>query len=263
MVPDLTIITVCRNAVDSIESTIESVLRQKNACIEFIVIDGASTDGTLEVLSRYQEKLDCLVSEPDRGIYDAMNKGLDRAHGQLVFFLNAKDTLIDEHVAERVISEYRNGNPEILYGDVMVTDSSGNVERRVSYQDWDLARFFEGTICHQGVFAAREAFQICGKFEPDYRFAADLDWLLSALRTFRLRARYLAFPVANFDNGGVSSDRDAKMNELLRAEMNDAIGIYFSRTELFVFKVARRLRLRRIRPAWKSLAALMRWNLRA
>jgi glycosyltransferase involved in cell wall biosynthesis len=259
--PEITVITVCKNAAEGIERTVTSVLAQCATHIEFVIIDGGSTDGTLDVLSHYAPQLDCLVTEPDAGIFDAMNKGLRRAHGELVLFLNAKDTLIDSQVAKRATTAYKETRAAFIYGDVMVIESIEGRTVNISYKDWDLARFFDAPICHQGVFASRQAFDECGGFDIVRRYTADFDWILRALRQKRLPSHYLPTVVAAFDGTGVSSDRNPSVVRQIKAEMKKSLECYFSPWERFGYRLARRAQLRRSPPIWKMVKRAMQWQM--
>lgn len=258
MAPEITVITVCRNAASLLETTIQSVLQQTGVRLEYVIVDGASIDDTSQVLRRYAARVPTIVSEPDTGIYDAMNKGLSRAHGELICFLNAGDTFEAKTVCQQVCARYQEGYPDILYGDVLITSASGKVERRASYDGWDLASFFEFPVCHQGVFATRKAFEVVGPFNQSYRYAADHDWLLRALRRHRLTSCYLPFIISHFDNGGVSTDNQTAV----RAELRRAVASNFSLWERLSYRAFRRLRVRKAPFMWRAIINLMRWRLR-
>lgn len=258
MPPDITVITVCRNAGPLLEATILSVLQQTGVRMDYVIVDGASTDATPEVLQRYAARVDSLVSEPDTGIYDAMNKGLRRAQGELVFFLNAGDVFAAETVCQQVMARFREKRPDVLYGDVIITAASGHVERLRSYEGWDLANLLEFPLCHQGVFATRRAFDVAGFFDQSYRYAADHDWLLRALRRHRLTACYLPLVIARFDSGGVSTSNQMAV----RAELRRAVAHNFSVWERLGYRIFRRLRAREVPSLWRVILGVMNWRLR-
>ena len=117
--PHISIITISYNAVKDIENTILSVLNQTYPNIEYIIIDGGSTDGTLDIIKKYQDKITYWVSEPDKGIYDAMNKGTLKATGEWLNFMNAGDTFYNEQVLENVFRDNNWENTDVIYGDVI------------------------------------------------------------------------------------------------------------------------------------------------
>ena len=115
--PLISIVTVCYNAADEIENTIQSVLNQTYENLEYIIIDGASTDGTIEIIKEYKDKIACFISEPDKGIYDAMNKGISMATGDWICFLNAGDIFAFNNSLSKAITSSDNNNVDIIYGD--------------------------------------------------------------------------------------------------------------------------------------------------
>lgn len=198
----ISIVTVCRNCEANIAQTVESLLAQSFADYEYVVVDGASTDRTLEILEQYRDRMARMrvCSEPDQGIYDAMNKGVRRACGDYVYFLNAGDALYDSQTLSRV-AEHLRGGLDLYYGDMW---KNGGVERYP-------ARICEGElvlrermICHQAIFARR---QLLERFPFDLRFriCADRDWLIRILRARGTYRRMDGVIVARYDEAGVSS----------------------------------------------------------
>ncbi len=177
--PKLTVITVVFNDKKHIEKTIKSVLNQTFKDIEYWIIDGASTDGTLEIIKKYDTQLNYL-SEPDRGIYDAMNKGLERATGQYVIFLNSGDEFYDNQVLERVFSL---PEADVYYGDSVIVDEQGEVlglrrlrpPRQLTWKS--LAKGM--LVLHQAFIARRE---LCPHYDLKYKHAADFDWVIKVLK---------------------------------------------------------------------------------
>ena len=177
--PELTVITVVFNDKNHIEKTIKSVLNQTFKDIEYWIIDGASTDGTLEIIKKYDTQLNYL-SEPDRGIYDAMNKGLDRATGQYVLFLNSGDEFYDNKVLERVFSL---PEADVYYGDSVIVDEQGEVlglrrlrpPMRLTWKS--LAKGM--LVLHQAFIARRE---LCPHYDLKYKHTADFDWVIKVLK---------------------------------------------------------------------------------
>ena len=149
--PLITIITVSYNAVRTIENTILSVLNQVYLDIEYIIIDGGSTDGTLDIIKKYQEKIAYWVSEPDKGIYDAMNKGIEKATGDYLFFLGADDILM-ENAIQKIFGDNLSTKFLMIYGNVMY-DNNNIVKSRFSYKT-----FLHNTIHHQATFYSRKLF---------------------------------------------------------------------------------------------------------
>lgn len=124
-VPSISVITVSYNAVTSIEKTMLSVLNQIYDRVEYIIIDGGSVDGTLEVIQKYVDRLGYWVSEPDKGIYDAMNKGILNASGDWIIFMNCGDIFVDDNVLYSLFFGKKYENVDVLYGDALEVDSNG------------------------------------------------------------------------------------------------------------------------------------------
>lgn len=171
--PLFSIVTVVFNAVDTIRETVESVLNQTWADYEYIVIDGGSTDGTIDILRSYQAQLNYFVSEQDNGIYHAMNKALALCSGEYVFYLNADDYLLDRKALENVASIFRNQHCVVLCCNVRVLYQTYSVIRDTPLDAWLLRR--KKAPPHQGFFAKTSLMQELGGFDTGYRSAADFD----------------------------------------------------------------------------------------
>ncbi|WP_292517446.1 glycosyltransferase family 2 protein [Methanoculleus sp.] len=202
----ISIITVCFNCEELIDRTIKSVVDQTYTNIQYILIDGLSSDKTLEIVKNYEEYIDILVSEKDDGIYDAMNKGLERATGDLVYFLNAGDYLHDNDVL-RNIAERFSANPDsdILYGDYIYYDAVD--EQRCSSYRTGILDLIRRGYCHQTTFAKRSTFTKYGEFNTNYKIYADFDWLLRVLIGSGRSTTYIGIPVVYYLKGGESENQ--------------------------------------------------------
>lgn len=198
------IITVCRNAESLVGSTVNSLISQTFRDFEYLVIDGASTDKTASVVRQLAIGVPlCIVSEPDRGIYDAMNKGIGLARGHWIYFLNAGDDFVDSDVLQRVADHLESsGDSEVAFGDVIYRGVAGQELVRFNWLTRNNLLF--ESLCHQAVFAKRTAFERYGLFDTHYRINADYDWLLKVFRS-RGRFSYFGFPVAFYDDSGLSA----------------------------------------------------------
>ncbi len=197
-----TIITVCLNSVEGIEDTIQSVLAQrKNAPIEYIVVDGGSIDGTLDVLNKYKDVIDVLICEQDEGIYDAMNKGIRAAHGDIIGFLNSGDRYCDNAIKE-VARCFEKTEADVVYGAVIYTHEGEVVRVREPARD-PSEMLLSMVACHQGIFT-RADLQKKYEFDTSYCIAADrkmlFDLYIDGYRFARLNKR-----IAYYDNSGFSS----------------------------------------------------------
>ena len=178
LTPKFSIITVTYNAADTIEDTIQSVISQTYHHVEYIIIDGASKDNTLNIVDRYREHITCLVSEPDKGLYDAMNKGMQLATGDYLCFLNAGDSFHEDDTLQLMVHSLRNTEklPDVLYGETELVDSEGHfvrMRRLSAPETLNWKSFRQGMlVCHQAFFARRE---LTEPYDLHYRFSADFD----------------------------------------------------------------------------------------
>lgn len=185
LTPKFSIITVTYNAADTIEDTIQSVISQTYHHVEYIIIDGASKDNTLNIINRYQEHITCLVSEPDRGLYDAMNKGMQLATGDYLCFLNAGDSFHEDDTLQLMVHSLRNTEklPDVLYGETELVDSEGHfvrMRRLSAPETLNWKSFRQGMlVCHQAFFARRE---LTEPYNLHYRFSADFDWCIRIMK---------------------------------------------------------------------------------
>jgi glycosyltransferase involved in cell wall biosynthesis len=191
------IITPVLNSGPKIRRTVESVRAQQQDLFEHIIVDGQSTDDTLAKIKSYEKGI-TFISENDRGVYDAMNKGIDRASGKYLYFLGAGDS-IRPAVLENVASLLLLDGPAFIYGDVFWEDSG-----LVYAGEFTKAKLKERNICHQAVFYDRRIFDLIGKYE--LRFKVLADWVLN-IKCFgndQIRKQYIDCIIANFEGGGFS-----------------------------------------------------------
>lgn len=216
------------NAVKTIEECISSVIGQTYGNLEFVVIDGGSTDGTLAILERYRSQIDYFVSEPDRGIYNAMNKGIDAATGDYVHFLNSDDKFCDVCVVADV-AEAINKCPEIdlVYGDVLLLSSGDGLVRKSQTPVLSRESLCRKGFCHQALFARREILLRTGGFSEEYQIVADGDWLARALSA-GATSIHLERDIAVYRLGGYSGT-----NVRWREEKRRMLRANFTSWELF------------------------------
>lgn len=203
----ISIITVCFNAVNTIADTLESVATQTQPDIEHIVVDGASKDGTLEVVKRYKHVFK-VISEPDHGIYDAMNKGLRLASGEVIGLLNADDVYADERVLERVAAIMRRDGLDALFGDAefVNADHSDRPVRRYRSGRFRPERIAWGWMpAHPTLFLRRQAYEHFGLFRTDYQIAGDFELVARMFHGGSLRYRHLPEVLVRMRTGGIST----------------------------------------------------------
>ena len=189
----VSIITVCYNASDVISQCLDSVKEQviENVTVEHIVIDGGSNDGTIEII-RAHKSPDHVVSEKDDGLYDAMNKGLASATGDVIAFLNSDDVYADPNVISDVVSAFKSSNAYAVFGDLVVFDpkKEGHIVRR--WKAGPKGNFKHGWMPpHPTLFVRTSVFQRHGGFNLNFKFAADYEWMIRSLHTENLALAYL------------------------------------------------------------------------
>lgn len=199
--PALSIITVCFNVELTLRECLHSIVREKTSDIEYLVIDGASTDGTLAIVREYQEFIDLFVSEPDGGIFEAMNKGLLEASGEFVAFLNADDVYLPGAIAAILDAIYKGrAEVDVFYGDWIAVDANGVVHARRA----DHRLRYRYSLCHQAIAARRAIFPSPQGFDLRYRLCADFD-LISRWQSEGARFRRLSQPLVRFSEAGASA----------------------------------------------------------
>lgn len=179
--PFFSIVTVCYNAVSEIEKTIQSVINQTYNNLEYIIIDGGSTDGTLNVINKYKNNISVLISEPDKGVYDAMNKGIVQAHGQWINFMNAGDTFASNQVLSEIskLDSSLLKNYDVIYGDCIVCISIGEKYSSVTKPFWkDKSIVPSKGFSHQSVFVRTDIAKSM-PFNLKYKICADFNMMFS------------------------------------------------------------------------------------
>ena len=223
--PRVTIVTVCKNAVDTIEKTIKSVVTQSYPNIEYIIIDGASTDGTQGIIKNYENQLAHFQSEPDKGIYDAMNKGNEIATGDWINFMNAGDYFYDENAVGKIISHVETQNfvslrVKLLYCDVFVQRNNElNIRKHKLIFQYGLYN----NICHQAVFYNLKKLGIL-QFDTQYKISADFDFLLKLATKEKGRFyQYIPEPLVVYQSGGLSENQALKALEERKTQFKSHI----------------------------------------
>jgi glycosyltransferase involved in cell wall biosynthesis len=204
----VTIITAAYNAAKTIDETLDSVARQSYPNIEHIVVNGASTDDTQSIIEQYRDKLAAIVSGPDHGVYDAMNKGLALASGEVVGFLNADDIYADKDVLSRVVGIMEHESLDALFGDVEFFRSEDPTRTVRRYRS---ARFSPDQIAlgwmpaHPALFLRRRVYEHYGVFRTDYRIAGDFEYCARIFHSDTLVYRSLPETLVRMRTGGIST----------------------------------------------------------
>lgn len=228
--PIVSIITVTYNAEDLLEDTILNIINQDYPSTEYIVIDGDSTDNTINIINKYRDKIDIIVSEPDQGIYNAMNKAVGLATGEWVNFMNAGDSFVSRDTISQSIKELKS-NTDVLFGNHIYLDS-GKKELRKS----DIKNIYSNiTFNHQSMFYKHDLLNKY-KFNEAFRIVADCEMHLRAYKDGH-KFQYLDIPIANFLAGGVNSQ--FRLNTIL--EFLHALSLHIPKNhdikETFIFKL--------------------------
>jgi glycosyltransferase involved in cell wall biosynthesis len=205
----ISIITVCYNSESTIRDAIASVLGQDYPDVEYIIVDGNSKDGTVEIIKSFDKQISHWISEPDQGIYDAMNKGIALATGDVVGILNSDDFYFDNNILSKVVEAFRDERIDSVFGDLVFVhpDNLDKVVRTYSSKDWHPDKFARGYMpAHPTFFVRRKYYEQHGRFKTDYKIAADYEMLIRLLYVHKLKYKYLPLTMVKMRKGGVSSN---------------------------------------------------------
>jgi glycosyltransferase involved in cell wall biosynthesis len=201
----VSIITVCFNIADTIEDTIKSVLSQDYRNIEYIVVDGGSTDGTLDITNRHKKSIDKVISEPDNGIYNAMNKGLSLSAGDIVATLNGDDVYAEKTTVSRMVEFIQQNSLDAAYGDLVYFDRH---DPRHVKRYWRPGPYRKGAFCrgwvipHPTFFCRKEIYEKFGYFNDTLQIAADFELMLRLIEKNRIKISYLPEVIVKMRTGG-------------------------------------------------------------
>jgi len=231
----ISVITAVYNNENTIEDALKSVLSQTHTNVEYIVIDGKSTDKTLNIIKRYEDKIDTLVSEADSGIYDALNKGIKYATGDIVCFLHSDDIYENENVLQKVNALFEKENVDSVYGDLVYVNKE-NINKVVRY--WKSGEYSHSKLKngwmppHPTFFVKREVYEKYGSFDTSFRIAADYDTVLRFLGVQRITTAYLPEVLIKMRLGGESNKSLANLKkktlEDIKALRKNDIGGYMT-----------------------------------
>ena len=217
----ISIITSVWNNKETIKDAIDSVLSQTYEHIEYIVVDGASTDGTVEIVQSYGDKISKFISEKDNGLYDAMNKGITLATGDIVGILNSDDFYIDNQVIEKVVQEFEEKDVDSVYADLVFVKPE-NLDKVVRYYNSSYFRpekFAYGWMpAHPTFFVKRKVYEKYGVFKTDYKIAADYELLTRFLAKNKISYIHIKEPIVKMRMGGASTS-GLKSNYILNKEI--------------------------------------------
>lgn len=204
----ISIITAVFNNQTNISECLESVKNQTYENIEHIVIDGGSTDKTLEIINSHRDNIGKIISEPDKGIYDALNKGIKNATGEIIGFLHSDDLFFNNQVIKKVIDTFRANKCDVVYGDLIYV-SRNDVNKTI--RNWKSCSFDKKLLKkgwmppHPTMFVKREIYNTYGLFNTDYRIAADYDFILRVMGSGNLKCEYIGDIITKMRVGGASN----------------------------------------------------------
>ena len=229
----LTVVTINRNNALGLEKTLQSVAAQTFKDFEYIIIDGVSTDDSVEIIKKYEIEITHLrwISEPDSGIYNAMNKGLRMASGEYIQILNSGDCLAAPDVTERMMNEIeRLGNPPILYGNMVKRFHDGRqwVDKSFEGSEITMLGMFSGTLNHDSAYIRRDLFEKYGYYDERLKIVSDWKWYLQAIVLNGEKPQYVDINVTLFDMSGISETN----KDLDRAERKKVLEQLFPKAIL-------------------------------
>lgn len=216
--PKFSIITVTYNAEKVLEDTIQSIVTQTYKNVEYILVDGGSTDGTLDIINKYRAHIHTVVSEPDKGLYDAMNKGIRLATGDYLCFLNAGDGLHEDDTLQLMVHSISGtALPDVLYGETDIVDAEGHFvcKRRLSAPERLTWKSFKKgmLVCHQAFFARRDLVE---PYDLSYRFSADFDWCIRIMKKAKVLHNTHLTLIDYLNEGMTTRNHKASLKERFR-----------------------------------------------
>lgn len=228
----VSIITVCLNSAEHLEKAIKSVSEQTYSGIEYIIVDGGSIDSSIDLFNKYKNRINKLLIEKDKGVFNAMNKGINLAEGEIIYFLNSDDRLYDNHVIEEVVAVFaKQPEMDFIYGNIEVFDPiSGNSYVEKYPEKTSKWLFIRKTIGHPATFFNSVCFKKAGYFDETYKIAADYEWYLRALYVDKLKASHMEKNISVFRLGGISTNH--KYRDLYFSERRAIQKKYFNTFEL-------------------------------
>ncbi len=204
----VSIITITYNSSKTLDETVKSVLGQSYDDIEYIIIDGQSADNTVEIIKSYGDRISKYISEKDNGIYDAMNKGVSLAKGDIIGFINSDDKLNSDDCVSEIVKVFQIYNTDVVYGDKIYTASS-NTDKVIRYWragEYNKNNFKKGWMPpHLSTYIKREFYEKYGKFRTDFKIAADYELMFRFMYKYNAKSKYLPKVIARMRAGGISN----------------------------------------------------------
>jgi glycosyltransferase involved in cell wall biosynthesis len=230
--PKLSIITINLNNREGLERTIQSVISQTFTDFEYIIIDGGSTDGSVDIINQFADKITCWVSEPDKGIYNAMNKGILKAKGEYTYFLNSGDKFHSNFVLHDIF--ITNNNKPIITGNLirLYHDSHTEIDKGLAFERkrdnnlFTLYDFLYGYINHQATFIKKNLFEIYGLYDEEYKIVSDWIFYIKVVSLSGITLDYIDYTICDFDMTGISSQNTDLLYEEREKALKKIIPLY-------------------------------------
>lgn len=206
----VSIITSCYNREITIQSAIESVLSQDYPYIEYIIVDGASKDGSMSIINKYSDRIATIICEPDRGMYEAINKGIRVATGDIIGLLHSDDFFYAKDTISQIVAEYEKTNADLIYGNGLFVDFNNT---SLIVRNWISGIYTKSKVrrgwlpLHPTVYIRRECFGKWGLYDESFKIAADSDFLVRYLYETNIKVAYLNEYIVRMRMGGLSTDR--------------------------------------------------------
>jgi glycosyltransferase involved in cell wall biosynthesis len=213
----ISIITISFNSENSILETFQSVENQSFDNYEYLLIDGGSKDGTLNIANK-QDHISEIVSEPDKGIYDALNKGIKNSTGEIIGFLNSDDTFYDENSLQYIIDAF-DKNTDCVFGDLIYTDLNENIKRVWKGSEFKKGGFKKGWMpAHPTFYCKRSVYEKLGLYDDSFKIAGDFELMLRFLEKHNIRSKYIPRTLVNMKVGGASNNGLKTKLDILKEE---------------------------------------------
>ena len=219
----VSIITVCRNAEDVIESAIQSVLRQHYKDIEYIIVDGSSSDKTVSIIEKYKSRIAKFISEKDEGMYFAINKGIQAASGEIIGILNADDFYVNEKVISEIAKEFAAAKTDSVYGDLQYVsrDNTNKIIRHWKSQPYKQNLFLKGWMPpHPAFFVKKNCYDKFGLFNTAFTISSDYELMLRFLYKHKISSSYIPEVLVKMRTGGISN---AALKSRVKANKEDRL----------------------------------------
>lgn len=210
----VSIITSCYNREATIGQAIESVLSQSYPDIEYIVVDGASKDNSLRIINSYRKNIAKIISEPDKGMYEAINKGIKAATGEIIGMLHSDDFFLSDHIISDIVSVFKSTKANLVYGNGLYVDAA---QTDKVIRDWISGNYRRWKVrlgwlpLHPTVYVRRNVIEQCGLYDETYKIAADSDFLVRCLYETNLHVEYLDKYIVKMRMGGLSTSTNKKI----------------------------------------------------